>query len=695
MTELVGNWLHFSARQPKRKRAELVCVYCHSKKIKCDLQSQNTRGHQKCSNCEDPSRDCRLRPSKRGKQRRGGDDDNEVYQDTVEANTPTAQDVALPSELPNVVPANEGMDESMSHVQLQSSPSLDKVRAPMSGHHVTDRQLSDVLHAHGAPPPVSQPSTSPGEGAGRSHAGDVDTGFLQIYGPENQLDAEQQEFVASLGTNSHLSDPRQQELQQSFAETYWEYCYPFCPVLDKDTLTVDMARSPLLANALALAASHIQPPLVPHEGPTTYYDRARVIFYNDEEADGLMALKALSLFYWWAPRPPSTAHRHSSWSVVDLGDYSSRSADEHSQRARSEPSSQGQAGLELAAADLVDGSRERLTALCQSKPCIIDPDDCNIKEPQLSDFPSDPKSQRKGWIFIFWVRLCAIIGRIAKFLSRSSNSASYVFPVHLQQQLIDWVHSLPAELQLPIRSASTESFDRDVHQLHLPYLTTIIILHLKRSAHDLPQALSPAILAASCIVRILRDILSRGNARFLMAITCWYSGTAFIALLQACRIDQFGQEAEEGLDILTAAVAELQKMWASANVIRQGFDRLRKSRPVRDRTDTELSLSTMGLGPPPVLLHGEDQHFTTQPANLGIPDSAAEGDWTLLFPFVTRSTNRITNCLLTDREQGTATRGFPSPDNMVFHENLLNQYQDLLEPFMDYPMDFSTVNFDP
>jgi hypothetical protein len=38
MTELVGNWLHFSARQPKRKRAEAVCFFCHSKKIKCDLQ---------------------------------------------------------------------------------------------------------------------------------------------------------------------------------------------------------------------------------------------------------------------------------------------------------------------------------------------------------------------------------------------------------------------------------------------------------------------------------------------------------------------------------------------------------------------------------------------------------------------------------------------------------------------------------
>jgi hypothetical protein len=69
----------------------------------------------------------------------------------------------------------------------------------------------------------------------------------------------------------------------------------------------------MLANALALAASHIQPPLIPHEGPASYYKKARMMFYEDEEPDILTALKAISLFYWWAPRSPATAHRHASW----------------------------------------------------------------------------------------------------------------------------------------------------------------------------------------------------------------------------------------------------------------------------------------------------------------------------------------------------------------------------------------------
>lgn len=176
----------------------------------------------------------------------------------------------------------------------------------VNGHHITPPSLHDAPRHHHS-------SASPADAVARSHAGDVDTGFLEIYGPENTLDAEQQEYEAVLDSKRRFSHPQQQELLQSFAETYWEYCHAWCPVLDRETLEVDLARSPLLANALALAASHVRPPLLPHEGPATYYDRARNIFYGDEEADGLVILRALALFYWWAPRPPSTAHRHSSW----------------------------------------------------------------------------------------------------------------------------------------------------------------------------------------------------------------------------------------------------------------------------------------------------------------------------------------------------------------------------------------------
>jgi hypothetical protein len=70
----------------------------------------------------------------------------------------------------------------------------------------------------------------------------------------------------------------------------------------------------------------------------------------------------------------------------------------------------------------------------------------------------------------------------------------------------------------------------------------------------------------------------------------------------------------------------------------------------------------------------------TQPAS----NAGEDFDWTLLFPFVTPSTNRIAECLLGDKARGA----IPSPTYTNLQENLFNQYQDLLEPFSDYAFDF-------
>lgn len=330
-----------------------------------------------------------------------------------------------------------------------------------------------------------------------------------------------------------------------------------------------------------------------------------------------------------------------------------------------------------------------MTSLCQSKPTIIDPDDCNIQPPTLSDFPSDAQSQHQGEIFIYWVRLSAIIGRIAKVLLKSSDTSAPL-PNELREELVTWVHSLPLRLCLHIDTPRTESFDRDVHQLHLFYLTTIIILHLKRSGGQLPQALPPAILAASCTARILRDILARGNSRFLMAITCWHVGTAFIALLQACRIQHLSKFANEDLDILAIAAKELQKMWASANVIVQGFDRLRHADTTNTclETGAPLGSTTMSNNS-----NGAASRASTA-AGIGINDDD-DFDWMRFFPFASKSTNGIAESLVTGREQGTATRGFPSPNNELFHDTLLAQYQDLFDPFTDYALGFPDLTFHP
>lgn len=555
----------------------------------------------------------------------------------------------------------------------------------------------------GPSPSANSATSRPGLITG-SQRGDIDTGFLHVYGPENEFDAQKQALEACLTQEYPLADPHQQGLMGSFSETYFENCYPWCPVLDPSTLDDEIARSPLLANALAIAGSHVQPPLMPCPGPAEYYKKARTIFYEDGEMDELTTLKSIALFYWWAPRPPSLVHRHSSWWWTSVSIRHAQQMNLHREPPADHPlreqlslslrrriwwtafvspqSNSGNPPRPVSCSKMTDvlyhfKARERLTALCQSKPVIIDPEDCSISELVLEDFPNEPRLQRKGEIFIYWVRLCAIIGKVAKTLFKPAMNASPDFQSLDQhrQELVDWVTSLPPHLQLSINSVRTQHFDRDVHQLHLPYLTTIIVLHLRRSAESLPEALPPAILAASCTSRILRDILARGNTRFLQAISCWYCGTAFIPLLQASSVPSLSKDANASLDILERTVEQLQKMWATANVIQGGFRRLRSMA-------TESS-SNGSLPSQP------DGHAATVPNHENsLGSDGVEGfDWTALFPFATRQTSDIADILLRDNEEGIFNDVFPSDSNM-FHEALMTQFDDPFAGGPDFRMDF-------
>lgn len=176
-----------------------------------------------------------------------------------------------------------------------------------------------------------------------SHNDNSDITTLATFGPENEglpsSSARQETTDARIfdsnifhtnelehPNNSNNNDQRREErntsigfevsqgdLRQSYIETYWEYCYPWCPVLLRDTVLQELTESSLLDNALGIGASHLRPPLIPHPGPAAYYERARRTFYDDGEEDLVKSLKAVLLFYWWAPRPPLMVHKHSSW----------------------------------------------------------------------------------------------------------------------------------------------------------------------------------------------------------------------------------------------------------------------------------------------------------------------------------------------------------------------------------------------
>ncbi|KAL2013170.1 hypothetical protein VTN00DRAFT_695 [Thermoascus crustaceus] len=141
-------------------------------------------------------------------------------------------------------------------------------------------------------------------------------------------------------------------------------------------------------------------------------------------------------------------------------------------------------------------------------------------------------------------------------------------------KLKEWARSLPAHLQLPFSAGHTAVFNREIHQLHLPYLTSITLLHLSKSTQPLPKACTAGILAASCVARIFEDFLTRGSLRFLQGMAVEYLSAA----------------ADQQIGILRLALKEMAKTWHSSKMFDAGFERLLSSaQPAHGPETTGLS----------------------------------------------------------------------------------------------------------
>ncbi|KAG2416996.1 hypothetical protein HFD88_008213 [Aspergillus terreus] len=606
----------FKTHQVRRRRAVVVCIWCHEKKIKCDLQETSGKGFSKCTNCATTGIDCSVRPSRRCKRRQTRAPDGSIP-DSSRYRPPTGAEADGSSVNPLPV-ATSGGDNGDRFPLFPLSDICDPSPRSMSDREPIPRPQQSVQPTQGDLPigdSVSGPR--PGDAAD-SYLGEP--GYGVVYGSEIRNDADGQRRHSNVLPESVDLPPP--ELQQGFKETFFEYCYTWCPVLDRDTIQSDLEKSPLVVNALSLATSHICPPVIKHAEPATYYDKVKQLFYGDKEPNLLMCLKSIALVYWWSPRPPSRVHRDSSWWWTTV-------AIRHAQHGgfHREPK-QGQLVRSVINPGLrrrlwwTFFARERLTAICQCRPCVIDTEDCNIPFPTLDDFP---EKTLQAEVFIRWVKLCDTIGNIAKHLQRTSNNMISHFPVELAKELMNWAQSQPERLSLPVASDRTVTFNRDIHQLHLPYLAVVIVLHLSQTPQPLPRAYPAAILAASCIARILKDCLMRGRVRYLMGISCWYCGMAMLALLHARQIKHLARYADEDIQVVLLALNELKLMWPTANIFLQGFERLNKN-PSSDVGQEEDLFDLEDIS----TLHGID--------------------WANYFPFASPQTSGLANILLGNRQ---------------------------------------------
>lgn len=245
--------------------------------------------------------------------------------------------------------------------------------------------------------------------------------------------------------------------------------------------------------------------------------------------------------------------------------------------------------------------------------------DCDTRLPAHIDFPN--RQEPGVSIFISWLSLCEIIGRIGIYLKRNVHGSSSAIP--LVRELIVWVQSLSISEQPGIGGIRTKGFHREVHGLHLTYLSSITLVYLNSAAQPLPKASTAAMVAASCTARIFQDYLLRGSVRFLAGQAGWYMTMAILALLHARTFESLRIHADADIQTLRTALKEMAQFWHSAKMFQMGINKIMDS----DRTHN--SLNDMGFSRP-----------ATPPA-LHELSSSEVVNWLDLFPYVTPDTSPL------------------------------------------------------
>jgi len=286
----------------------------------------------------------------------------------------------------------------------------------------------------------------------------------------------------------------------------------------------------------------------------------------------------------------------------------------------------------------------------------------------VDDFP-DPSDIRAD-IFVRWVKLTEIMGRISKMLCIRKDTCTSTAP--LASELVNWVQSLPDRLQLQIGGDRTTGFNRDVHGLNLVYLATITLLNLRknRAGRILPKAGRPAVVAASCIARIFEDYMARGSVRFLAGQAGWYIAVAILALLHARGDPHLQPFADRDIRTLRTALRQMASLWHSSKMFDLGFDKLVAVDPARMVGDDSSPDAPNGDG-------------AAADAETGFEDADLADDINCLdyFPCITANTSPLIHAVLADDKvmpfeelhwpvdlTVRLQEFFTSPDNFVFDD---------------------------
>jgi hypothetical protein len=216
--------------------------------------------------------------------------------------------------------------------------------------------------------------------------------------------------------------------------------------------------------------------------------------------------------------------------------------------------------------------RDSLISVSRGRPRAVNLEDSDVSPPTLDDFADKPEV---GELFIAYVEICCTLGDLVQSCARKRVAASK--RTEVLNALFRWTRMLPPRLMLAQYSVDSQSFESRPHdflarQLHVPYLTSVIIL-----AKVGVETVSPAaVLAASFVAGIYEDLLARNLVCLLSPTFTTFGFISGLVLRSLRPYPGLWSAARKDLEIILTSLQQLSTRWRSAigayKVIQRALD---------------------------------------------------------------------------------------------------------------------------
>jgi len=164
---------------------------------------------------------------------------------------------------------------------------------------------------------------------------------------------------------------------------------------------------------------------------------------------------------------------------------------------------------------------------------------------------------------VFYVRICRVLAKLCELLTRKGTHPSEEKDA-IGFELLEWTRDLPVDLRFINESGSPQSYNFEVTQLHVPFLSAVTLLFRPQPVFSISTNNTVAVVAATLNFRIFEAFQLRDQIGYLGPIYSWHILVAAISRLACLRIPSLREEAQMAFNSIEVLLRELGTRWPSA-----------------------------------------------------------------------------------------------------------------------------------